>query len=81
MERHAYKESMLDPVAKILIVIGGVLILVGIGWQMGWIQSSRLGRLPGDIFIERGNLKIYFPFTTGLLISGILTLIGWIFRG
>ena len=80
MQRTTYKERMLDPIAKALIVIGGILIAAGICWQMGWIQTLRLGRLPGDFFLERGNLKIYFPLTTGLLISGILTLLSWIFR-
>ncbi len=71
---------MLDPIAKALIILGALLILGGVAWQMGWLQTLRLGRLPGDIFIERGNMKIYFPLTTGLLISGILTLLSWLFR-
>lgn len=68
----------LDPIAKLLIGIGIVLILAGVAWQFGWIQSLKLGQLPGDIRIEKENFKFYFPFTTGLLVSGIIFLIQWI---
>ena len=49
----------IDPIAKALVVLGIIIILVGIGWQLGWIQSLRLGRLPGDIYIEKENTKIW----------------------
>lgn len=68
----------LDPIAKLLIGIGIVLILAGVAWQFEWIQSLKLGQLPGDIRIEKENFKFYFPFTTGLLVSGIIFLIRWI---
>ncbi len=70
----------LDPVAKIFIVVGIVLIIAGIAWQFGFIQSLRLGRLPGDIAIERENMRFYFPITTAILLSVILTLVSWLFR-
>lgn len=70
----------LDPVAKIFIVVGIVLIIAGIAWQFGLIQSLRLGRLPGDIAIERENMRFYFPITTAILLSVILTLVSWLFR-
>lgn len=68
----------LDPVAKILIGIGIILIVAGMAWQFGWIQSLKLGQLPGDIRIEKENFKFYFPITTCLLVSGIIFLIRWI---
>ena len=55
----------------VLIALAGVvLLLVG---RVGW-----LGRLPGDIHIERGNWTFYFPLATSLLLSAVLTLILWI---
>lgn len=68
----------LDPIAKIIIGVGVALIVVGIAWQLGWIQNLKLGHLPGDIRIEKENFKLYFPITTCLLISGIIFLIRWI---
>jgi putative effector of murein hydrolase LrgA (UPF0299 family) len=70
----------MDPVAKGLIGIGILFLLLGFAWQMGWIQNLKLGRLPGDFAIERENFKFYFPLTTGILISTILTLISWLFK-
>lgn len=70
----------LDPIAKILIILGVVFLILGVLWQLGWLQALRLGRLPGDIAIERENMRFYFPITTAILISVILSLISWIFR-
>ena len=70
----------LDPIPKILIVLGALLILLGLGWQWGWLQNLRLGRLPGDIVVEKENFRFYFPLTTGLLLSALLTLISWFLR-
>lgn len=70
----------LDPVAKTLIVLGILLVVLGGAWQLGWLQHLRLGRLPGDIVIERENTRIYFPITTGILISLVLSLLSWLFK-
>jgi hypothetical protein len=59
---------------KLLIVCGGVLIIVGAAvvllGKIPW-----LGRLPGDIYIERRNFTFFFPLTTSILISVILSLV------
>jgi hypothetical protein len=70
---------MLNPVSKLLIGSGIVLILIGLFWQFGG-KSLHLGRLPGDIVIEKENFKFYFPVVTSLLISGLLSLIFYLFR-
>ena len=59
-----------------LIEIGLVLVVVGLSWP--WLGRLGLGRLPGDIVIERGNFRFYFPIVTCLLISGIGLLILWL---
>jgi len=54
----------------LLIVVGGLLMLLGgVGGKLPWI-----GRLPGDLYIRRGNWSLYFPITTSILVSLILTL-------
>ena len=59
-----------------LIEIGLALVVVGLLWP--WLGRLGLGRLPGDIVIERGNFRFYFPIVTCLLISGIGLLILWL---
>jgi len=58
---------------RFLIGLGLLLILIGIIWP--WLARLGLGRLPGDIRIERPNFVFFFPLGTSLLISLVLTLI------
>jgi hypothetical protein len=55
---------------------GLILVAVGLLWR--WSGPLRLGRLPGDIVEEHQNFSFYFPITTGLLISAVLTLVLWL---
>lgn len=64
--------------AKWLITLGVILIGFGLLWPI--LAKLGLGNLPGDIRIERKGYQFYFPLTSGLLVSVILTLILWIFR-
>ena len=61
-----------------LILIGAGLIVLGLCWP--WLARLGLGRLPGDIHVQREGFEFYFPVTTGLLISAVVTLILWILR-
>ncbi len=63
---------------RILIIIGVLFVLAGLLWP--WLSKLPLGRLPGDILIEKENLKIYFPITTMILVSLFVSLIFWLFR-
>ncbi|MEW6170331.1 MAG: DUF2905 domain-containing protein [Candidatus Omnitrophota bacterium] len=61
-------------IAKVLIFIG--IILIGVGLFLTFFDKIPfLGKLPGDIFIKRKNFSFYFPITTSILVSLILTLI------
>jgi len=62
---------------RILIIFGIVLVLVGLILSSG-IKIPYLGKLPGDICIKRPNFTFYFPLTTCILLSAILSLIFWI---
>jgi hypothetical protein len=59
-----------------LIILGVVLLLAGLLWP--WLSRLGLGRLPGDIVIERENFRLYAPITTSILISLALSLILWL---
>ena len=63
---------------RILIGLGIVLVIAGLAWP--WIQRSPLGRLPGDIMIDRPGLKVFVPFTTMLIVSVLLSVLAWLFR-
>ena len=63
---------------RMLVVLGLVLITVGgLLWLGGALGGKVpfLGRLPGDIHVERGNWSFYFPLTTSILLSIVLTLV------
>jgi hypothetical protein len=59
-----------------LIAIGLVLVVAGLLWPL--FGKLGLGRLPGDIVIERGNFRFYFPLVTCLIISVVLSFIIWL---
>ncbi|MGE0816420.1 MAG: DUF2905 domain-containing protein [Vicinamibacterales bacterium] len=60
----------------LLVVVG---LLVAAAGALVWMGVP-LGRLPGDIAIERDNFRLYVPITTSLLVSGVLMLISWFLR-
>jgi uncharacterized protein HemY len=62
--------------ARWLIILGVVLIVAGVLWP--WLTRLGLGRLPGDIVIERDNFRVYIPITTSLVISVVLSLLLWL---
>ncbi|HEY3776803.1 MAG TPA: DUF2905 domain-containing protein [Rhizomicrobium sp.] len=65
-------------IRKSLILLGAVLIAIGFLWP--WLGRLGLGRLPGDIVVNRPGLQFYFPVVTCIAISVILTLLFWLFR-
>lgn len=64
--------------AKWLITIGVVLVLLGLLWPL--LAKLGLGSLPGDIKVERKGFTFYFPLTTSIIVSIVISIILWIFR-
>jgi hypothetical protein len=64
--------------SRLLIIIGLLFIAAGLLWP--WLSKLPFGRLPGDISIERENFSFYFPLTTSILLSLLLTLLFWLWR-
>ncbi|MBI3799595.1 MAG: DUF2905 domain-containing protein [Deltaproteobacteria bacterium] len=64
---------------KTLIVCGGLILLVGVLLTLGG-KIPWLGRLPGDIFIQRPHFSFYFPLATSLVISVLLSLLFFLLR-
>ena len=65
-------------IGRLLIVLGGVLLLAGVA--LTFFGRMGLGRLPGDFVYRRGNFSVYFPLATSILISIVLSLLLWLFR-
>ncbi|MDD3651349.1 DUF2905 domain-containing protein [Immundisolibacter sp.] len=63
---------------KTLIALGIALLVAGLAWP--WLGAIPFGRLPGDIVIERGNVRFYFPLTTMVVVSLVLSLLVWFLR-
>jgi hypothetical protein len=62
--------------SRSLIIVGVVLILIGLLWPA--ISKLGLGRLPGDIVIERENFRLYIPLTTSIIVSVVLSVLLWL---
>ena len=63
---------------RYLIFLGVAILVVGLAWP--WLEKLGLGRLPGDIHVERGNSSFHFPITTSIVVSLVLSALFWIFR-
>ena len=62
--------------SRALIILGLAIAAVGLLWP--WLRRLGLGRLPGDILIQRDGFTFYAPITTGILVSVVLSLIVWL---
>ena len=69
----------MQDLGKILVVIGLAAVVLG-----GWLWSGRgpgwLGKLPGDIAVQHGDSRFYFPITTCILVSLLLSILSWFLR-
>lgn len=73
---------------RLLLALGLILALIGaalllrerLPWLAALLSHLRLGRLPGDILVERPGFRLYLPLGTGLLLSVVLSLLLWLFR-
>jgi hypothetical protein len=61
-----------------LIMLGVAIVLAGLLWP--WLSKLPLGRLPGDVIINKPGFKVFFPFTSMILASAALSLILWLLR-
>jgi hypothetical protein len=70
----------LGGLGRTLLVLGAILVVLGAVFVLAdRFPGSRIGRLPGDISIERGNFRFYFPLATSIIASVVLSLLFWLF--
>lgn len=70
----------MNHLGRILIIAGIILIVAGVILYFAGDKLNWIGRLPGDIRIEKENTRIYFPITTMIILSVLLSVIMWIIR-
>jgi uncharacterized protein HemY len=63
---------------RVLIVLGLVIVAIGVAWP--WLSKLPLGRLPGDFVVDRPGLKVFFPLTTMIILSVVISFLLWLFR-
>ena len=63
---------------KALITLGLVLVLAGVLWP--WLAKFPLGRLPGDLIVDRPGFKVFAPFTTMIIVSLVISFLLWLWR-
>jgi hypothetical protein len=64
--------------SRALVIAGLMLVALGLAWP--WLSKLGLGRLPGDIHVERDGFNFFFPLTSGIIVSVVLSVIVWLFR-
>jgi hypothetical protein len=62
--------------ARTLIILGVVLVAAGLLWP--WLQKAGIGRLPGDVLIQRDGFTLYLPITTSILVSIVISVLLWL---
>lgn len=68
----------MESIGKLILTTGLILVIIGLLITFG--SRFGIGRLPGDIFIEKGNFKFFFPITTSIILSIVLSLLLKFFR-
>ena len=63
---------------RLLIILGALIAVIGLAWP--WLSKLPLGRLPGDIVVNRPGFRFFMPLTTMIIASIVLSLILWLFR-
>ena len=66
--------SGIEGIGRILMVFGGIVLLLGLAFTLAG-RIPLLGRLPGDIFIQRDNVTVFFPLATMIVLSILLTIL------
>jgi len=61
-----------------LVTLGALLVVAGLLWR--WLKKLPMFHLPGDIVVDRPGFKLFFPITTMLIVSAILSIIAWLMR-
>ena len=63
---------------RIMVTLGLLIAVIGLLWP--WLSKLPLGRMPGDIVIDRPGFKLFAPFTTMIIVSLVLSLLVWLLR-
>lgn len=73
-----YAKGVIPKMNKILIAIGLTILIVGLLWPV--ISKVPFGKLPGDIAVKREGFHLYFPITTMIVVSLVISVVLWFFK-
>jgi hypothetical protein len=65
-------------VQRLLIILGLLIVAAGVLWP--WLSKLPIGRLPGDVVVDRPGFKLFAPFTTMIIVSLVVSLVVWLLR-
>ena len=65
-------------VQRLLIILGLLIVAAGVLWP--WLSKLPIGRLPGDVVVDRPGFKLFAPFTTMIIVSLVVSVIVWLLR-
>ena len=74
----SYVKGAEVPMQRVLIIFGLLVVAIGVAWP--WLSKLPLGRLPGDFVVDRPGVKVFFPLTTMIIVSIVISLLLWLFR-
>ena len=63
---------------RLLIILGLLIVAAGVLWP--WLSKLPIGRLPGDVVVDRPGFKLFAPFTTMIIVSLLISLLLWLWR-
>ena len=63
---------------RMLVIIGIAIVAIGLAWPL--LSKLPIGRLPGDIVIDRPGFRFYFPLATSIIVSAVISLVIWLMR-
>jgi ribose/xylose/arabinose/galactoside ABC-type transport system permease subunit len=73
-----HSSASMPSVSRLLITLGTLFLVAGLAWR--WLRHLPLFRLPGDVVIDRPGFKFFFPITTLLIVSAVLSILAWLLR-
>ena len=63
---------------RTLFILGALIVMIGLAWP--WLSKLPIGRLPGDFIVDRPGFKFFFPLTTMIIVSVVVSLLLYLFR-
>ena len=78
LDRDCCRDHTSTLMQRSLIILGTAIVVIGLAWP--WLSKLPLGRRPGDFVVDRPGFKLFFPLTTMIIVSVVVSFLLWLFR-